>query len=115
MDANDPCRSAYLPGSKSIMGLAPMERAKPIVNQTFDVVGAFATAAVSPSPHLIPCRARCATHCAAIRAARDPACVFILYCAEFCRVLCANYSNQITQLVFDIAGSRNGISNFLAQ
>src|SRR5213592_453101 len=29
MDANDLCRFAYLPGSKSIMGLARMERAKP--------------------------------------------------------------------------------------
>jgi hypothetical protein len=29
MDANDPCRSAYLPSSKSVMGLARMERAKP--------------------------------------------------------------------------------------
>src|SRR5436309_15740447 len=37
-----------------------------------------------------------------------------------CRASCtsylgANHSNQITQLVFDIAGSRNGMSNFLAQ
>src|SRR6266480_5355642 len=47
--------------------------------------------------------------------ARDSSCVLILYCVEFCRVLCANYSNQITQLVLDIAGSRNGIGNFLAQ
>src|SRR5215467_4799350 len=47
--------------------------------------------------------------------ARDPACVLILYCVEFWRVLCANHSNQITQLVFDIARSRNGMSNFLAQ
>src|SRR6266480_525485 len=47
--------------------------------------------------------------------ARDSACVLILYCVEFCQVLCANHSNQITQLVFDIAGSRNGIGNFLAQ
>src|SRR5262245_26714125 len=38
MDANDPCRSAYLLGSKSIMGLARIERAKPIVVQTSDVV-----------------------------------------------------------------------------
>ena len=27
----------------------------------------------------------------------------------------ANHSNQITQLVFDISGSRNGMGNFLAQ
>src|SRR5213595_2121035 len=47
--------------------------------------------------------------------ARDSACVPILYCVELCRVLCANHSNQITQLVFDIAGSRNGMGNFLAQ
>src|SRR5437773_12520047 len=47
--------------------------------------------------------------------ARDSACVSILYCVKFCSALCANHSNQITQLVFDIAGSRNGMSNFLAQ
>src|SRR5437016_6725465 len=47
--------------------------------------------------------------------ARDSACVLILYCVELCRVLCANHSNQITQFVFDIAGSGNGIGNFLAQ
>src|SRR5438309_943591 len=47
--------------------------------------------------------------------ARGSACVLILYCVEFCRVLCANDGNQITQLVFDIGGSRNGMSYFLAQ
>src|SRR6266508_3811503 len=47
--------------------------------------------------------------------ARDSACVPILYCVKFCRALFANHSNQITQLVFDIAGSRNGIGNFFAQ
>src|SRR4029450_7773511 len=36
---------------------------------------------------------------------RDSACVPILYCVKFCPALCANHSNQITQLVFDIAGS----------
>src|SRR6476646_4627427 len=46
---------------------------------------------------------------------RDSACVPILYCVKFCPALCANHSNQITQLVFDIAGSRNGIGNFFAQ
>src|SRR5215470_10416859 len=45
--------------------------------------------------------------------ARDSACVPILYCVKFCPVLCANHSNQIAQLVFDIGGSRNGMSNFL--
>jgi hypothetical protein len=47
--------------------------------------------------------------------ARDSACVLILYCVKFCFVLCANHGNQITQLVFDIGGSRDGMSNFLAQ
>src|SRR6266545_679428 len=47
--------------------------------------------------------------------ARDSACVPILYCVKFCPALFANHSNQITQLVFDIAGSRNGIGNFFAQ
>src|SRR5437016_13444759 len=47
--------------------------------------------------------------------ARDSACVPILYCVKLCRGLCANHSNQITQLVFDIGRSRNSISNFLAQ
>src|SRR5205809_7364027 len=47
--------------------------------------------------------------------ARDSACVLILYCVEFCQVLCANHSNQITQLVFDIGGSCHGMSNFFAQ
>src|SRR5512140_2149951 len=47
--------------------------------------------------------------------ARDSACVPILYCVKFCPALCANHSNQIAQLVFYIAGSRNGMSNFLAQ
>ena len=40
-DANDPCRSAYLPSSKSTMGLARIERAKPLFVQTLDVVGSF--------------------------------------------------------------------------
>jgi len=35
------------------MGLARLERAKPIVVRTLDVVGAFATAAVSPFLDLI--------------------------------------------------------------
>src|SRR6476660_3480504 len=47
--------------------------------------------------------------------ARDSACFPILYCVKFCPALCANHSKQIAQLVFDIAGSRNGMSNFLAQ
>src|SRR5205809_2838361 len=47
--------------------------------------------------------------------ARDSTCVLILYCVKFCQALCANHSNQITQLAFDIAGSRNSISNFLTQ
>src|SRR5207248_11087224 len=46
--------------------------------------------------------------------ARDSTCVLILYCVKFCQALCANHSNQITQLVFDIGGNRNGIGNFLA-
>ena len=54
MDANDPCRSAYLPSSKSRMGLARIDRANPLLVQTLDVVEAFATAAVSPFLHLIP-------------------------------------------------------------
>src|SRR5215472_4504047 len=47
--------------------------------------------------------------------ARDSGCVLILYCVKLCRVLCADHSNQIAQLVFDIAGGCNGMSNFLAQ
>src|ERR1700758_2239142 len=47
--------------------------------------------------------------------ARDSVCVPILHCVEFCRLLRASHSNQITQLVLDIAGGRNGMSNFLAQ
>src|SRR5215470_14539976 len=47
--------------------------------------------------------------------ARDSACVPILYCVKFCPALCANHSNQIAQFAFDIAGSRNGMGNFLAQ
>src|SRR5437016_11958869 len=47
--------------------------------------------------------------------ARDSACVPILYCVKFCQRLFANHHNHITQLVFDIAGSGNGIGNFLAQ
>ena len=54
MDANDPCRSAYLPSSKSIMGLARIERAKPLFVQTLDVVGAFTTASVPPFLLLTP-------------------------------------------------------------
>src|SRR5215831_14056102 len=30
--------------------------------------------------------------------ARDSGCVLILYCVKFCLALCANHSNQITQL-----------------
>ena len=51
-----PCRAAYLPNCRSIMGLARMERAKPIVIQTLDVVGTFATARVSPFPHPVRCQ-----------------------------------------------------------
>src|SRR5215467_6728856 len=47
--------------------------------------------------------------------ARDSACVLILYCVKFSRVLCANHSNQIAQLTFDISGSCNGMRNFFAQ
>src|SRR5207244_7345101 len=47
--------------------------------------------------------------------ARDSASVPLLYCVKFCPALCANHSNQIAQLVFDIARSCNGMSNFLAQ
>src|SRR5215475_2029122 len=46
--------------------------------------------------------------------ARDSACVSILYCVKFCPALCANHSNQITQLVFDIARGRNGMQVKLA-
>ncbi len=36
------------------MGLARIERANPLLVQTLDLVGAFATAAVLPFLHLIP-------------------------------------------------------------
>ena len=55
-DANDPCCSAYLPSSKSIMGLARIERAKPLFVQTLDVVGAFTTARVPPFLRSLRCR-----------------------------------------------------------
>src|SRR5438874_7176202 len=45
--------------------------------------------------------------------ARDSAWVPNLYCVKFCQALCANHSNQIAQLVFDIPRRRNGIGNFL--
>src|SRR5215475_7584142 len=47
--------------------------------------------------------------------ARDVASVAILYCVKFCPVLCANDSNQVTQFVFDIGRSRDGIGDFLTQ
>ena len=56
MDANDPCRSAYLPSSKSIMGLARIERAKPLFVQTLDVVASFYYGTRTAVPTLTPCR-----------------------------------------------------------
>src|SRR5262249_15772728 len=47
--------------------------------------------------------------------APDLACVPILYCVKFCPALCANHTDEIAQLAFDIRGSCNGMSNFLAQ
>src|SRR5947207_14692748 len=47
--------------------------------------------------------------------ARDSACVPILYCVKFCPALCANHSNQIAHVVFDIARRRHGIGNLRAQ
>jgi hypothetical protein len=41
---------------KGTMGLARIERANPLLVQALDVVGAFATATVSPFLHLIPWR-----------------------------------------------------------
>jgi hypothetical protein len=40
---------------------------------------------------------------------------FTVYCVKFGRTLRANYSNEMTQFVFNIAGSRNRVSDFLAQ
>src|SRR4029453_2387936 len=51
--------------------------------------------------------------------ARDSACVLILYCVEFCRVLCANHSNQIsnsllreTDLIWKLFLSERGRRRF---
>src|SRR5436853_4950501 len=40
---------------------------------------------------------------------------FTVYCVKFGRTLRANYSNEMTQFVFNIAGSRNRVGDFLAQ
>src|SRR6266446_439968 len=40
---------------------------------------------------------------------------FTVYCVKFGRTLRPNYSNEMTQFVFNIAGSRNRVSDFLAQ
>src|SRR5437667_220202 len=54
MDANDPCRSAYLPSSKSTMGLARIERAKPLFVQTLDVGRSFYYGTRTAVPTLTP-------------------------------------------------------------
>jgi hypothetical protein len=38
----------------------------------------------------------------------------LLYCAKFGHILRSNYSDQVTQFVFNIAGSSNSVGNFLA-
>jgi hypothetical protein len=40
---------------------------------------------------------------------------FTVYCVKFGRALCPNHSNEMTQFVFNIAGSRNRVGNFLSQ
>ena len=54
MDANDPDRSAYLPSSKSIMGLARIERAKPLFVQTLDGRRSFYCGTRTAVPTLTP-------------------------------------------------------------
>ena len=38
-----------------------------------------------------------------------------LYSVKFCHTLRLEHRNEMAQLVFDIAGCRNGVGNFLAQ
>src|SRR6266849_10510700 len=37
---------------------------------------------------------------------------FTVYCVKFGRTLRANYSNEMTQFVFNVAGSRNRVRDF---
>src|SRR5215831_8006566 len=39
----------------------------------------------------------------------------ILYSVKFFHLLLPHYSNEMAQLVFDVARCRNGVSNFLSQ
>ena len=39
----------------------------------------------------------------------------ILYCAEFYHTLRSQHSDQMAQLVFDVAGNGNSVADFLAQ
>jgi hypothetical protein len=39
----------------------------------------------------------------------------LLYCVRFYHTLCSYRRNQMAQLIFDIAGRRNRVGNFLSQ
>ena len=39
----------------------------------------------------------------------------IMYCAEFCHTLRSQHSDQMAQLIFDIAGDGNSVADFLSQ
>src|SRR6266481_2965593 len=52
----------------------------------------------------------CATHCG--RVVRT---LPILYCAELYHTLRSQHSDQMAQLIFDIAGNSNGVADFLSQ
>jgi hypothetical protein len=39
----------------------------------------------------------------------------IMYCAEFCHTLRSQHSDQMAQLIFDIAGNGNSVTDLFAQ
>src|SRR4029450_2988436 len=49
------------------------------------------------------------------RHCREVPCTLPLYSVKFCNPLRLEYRNKMPQLVFDIAGCRHGMGNFLSQ
>src|ERR1043166_676620 len=84
------------------------EQIKPRLKQAgstkaFGCVGKNFRAALSTN-------SRCATH-----DGRAGCALPIMYCAEFCHTLRSQHTDQVAQLIFDIAGNGNSVADFVAQ
>ena len=71
--------------------------------QAFRSVGKNFRSAFSTNPG-------CAAHDGRVARARS-----IMYCAEFCHTLRSQHSDQMSQLIFDIAGYGDSVTDFFAQ